>query len=1076
GTYYLQVYPFSAYTHGSYHLTNEFIPALLPNDAEPNNTAEEAIEFPMNSDTTGRINYVYNTVADNVDWYKITIPEEGTLKVISTSPDCGDYYIKLVDVNKESLLSRAEIYPLGDVDSVYKTNLQAGTYYLQVYPFSAYNHGSYHLTNEFIPALLPNDSEPNNTAEEANLIVPDTSLTGRLNYILNGVADTDDWYKFTIKQPGGIKIVSSSPDNGDYFISILDTDSNTVFQTVNVYPLGKIGTIYRWGLQAGATYFIHIYRYTSNFGSYYLDVEFQPMPISSFEAVQSLSTVLFTNTSKYATSYLWDFGDGSTSNQVNPSHTYTTAGAFEVTLTATNPNGDVEYSQFVEFRGIQKVEGKHGGNTGSSTVTVYAGGLKPECIPILRKGGVDLTGENIIYPNTGQVQAVFDLRGAELGVYDVVVKNPGEPEMVLSNAYTVEVGNDPEMYVELVGRNRALLNRWSTYTVEFGNKGNSDAYYQILWLAVPDSVEFKNLKFDLDLYNDPEVESFLADCPPYWELDTLDNAPFNGRLYGIPLNKVPADSKYSIEFKIKAFENFQISTFTTNPWFEVDGVGGLKSYKESEDIATMSYNECVAWAIATLIRDKAVGALTGLIPGADCFYNSVKSISEVTLSYQEGKLTVPSLAWNLSQVVWSCLKDVGKNIPWVKAMEVSKIMIDITIDIVNSYSADQECQKFKKKDSKDKNVAAVTSLDPNEIVGPAGFEDENYISSPETSYKIYFENKNTASANALEVWVIDTIDINKFDMSTFKFDNIWIAGNNYEVIEDSASFGLNVDLRPQINTIVRVNGTVNRESGIVQWHFLSLDPSTMDITEDPDAGFLPPNNTSPEGEGFVGYSITLNETVVHNNTISAQAKITFDFNEPIYTNIYSNTIDREAPVSNVYEIKATEIENVNEIFWQGSDDKSGIDYFNIYKSEDGGEFILWNSANENLSDTLRMDKNKSYRFFSQAVDKLGNVEPYKGYSELTVGINDIKQNVYGLSIYPNPLGEESILKYSIRKPGNISIYINNMSGQILKIIPAKYHASGIYEIPLVSSEFAEGIYTISVKGDSGISVSKFVVN
>ncbi len=1074
GTYYVQVYP-SSTNHGSYHLKNEFTPALLPNDNEPNNTAAEAIEFPTNSNTTGRLNYVLDNVADNADWYKITIPEEGTLKIISTSPDDGDYYLELLDVDTMRVLISTNVYPLGVVGSVFKTNLQAGTYYVQVYPFST-NHGSYHLNNEFTPALLPNDNEQNNTAAEANLIVPDTALTGRLNYILDNVGDTDDWYKFTVTQPGGIKIVSNSPDNGDYYIALLDTDSNTVLQSANVYPLGTIRTIYGWGLQVGATYFIHVSKYSSNVGSYYLDVEFQPAPISSFEAVQSSSTVLFTNTSEYATSYYWDFGDGTSSNQVNPSHTYTSPGAFEITLTATNPNGDVEYSEFVEFRGIQKVEGKYGGNTGNSTVTVYAGGLKPGSIPILRKGGVEIVGTNMVYPNTGQIQAVFDLRDVELGAYDVVIKNPGETEMVLSNAYTVEVGNDPKMYVELVGRNRALLNRWSTYTVEIGNKGNTDAYYQILWLAVPDSIKFKNLEFDLGLYNNPEVESYLADCPPYWELDTLDNAPFNGRLYGIPINKVPADSKISIEFKVKAVVDFQISVFTTNPWFEVDAVGGTKSYSESLDIATMSYNKCVAWAIATMIRDKLAGKLTGLIPGADCFYGSVKTLSEVTLSYNEGKLTVTSLAWNLTQVVWGCAKDVGKNIPWIKALKISKTMIDVTIDIVNSYSADQECQKFKKKDSKDKDVAAVTSLDPNEIVGPSGFGDANYISSSETSYKIYFENKNTASANAIEVWVLDTIDIEKFDIATFKFDNIWIAGNNYNVVEDSASFGLDIDLRPQINTIVRVNGTVDRETGIVLWHFLSLDPATMDITEDPDAGFLPPNSTSPEGEGFVSYSIGLKETVVHNTTISAQAKIVFDFNEPIYTNIYSNTIDRESPVSIIHKIEATNTENVYEIFWQGEDDKSGIDYFNIYMSIGGGDYKLWNSANENLSDTLRMDGSKSYKFFSQSVDKLGNVEPYKGYAEETVDINELKQNVYALSIFPNPVVDISVLKYSIRESGNVSISINNMAGQVIKTVPAKYHTSGVYEMQLVSSEFVEGIYMILVKGNSGTSVSKFVVN
>jgi subtilisin family serine protease len=52
-------------------------------------------------------------------------------------------------------------------------------------------------------------------------------------------------------------------------------------------------------------------------------------------------TVNFTNTSFGAiTNYLWDFGDGSSQNHdLNPTHTFTNAGTFTVTLTAINVNG-----------------------------------------------------------------------------------------------------------------------------------------------------------------------------------------------------------------------------------------------------------------------------------------------------------------------------------------------------------------------------------------------------------------------------------------------------------------------------------------------------------------------------------------------------------------------------------------------------------------------------------------------------------------------------------------------------------------------------------------------------------------
>ena len=67
-------------------------------------------------------------------------------------------------------------------------------------------------------------------------------------------------------------------------------------------------------------------------------------PIANFTAIPTTLTVggsvQFTDQStNIPTSWLWNFGDGATSTSQNPSHTYSTVGVYNVSLTATNGTG-----------------------------------------------------------------------------------------------------------------------------------------------------------------------------------------------------------------------------------------------------------------------------------------------------------------------------------------------------------------------------------------------------------------------------------------------------------------------------------------------------------------------------------------------------------------------------------------------------------------------------------------------------------------------------------------------------------------------------------------------------------------
>jgi hypothetical protein len=73
-------------------------------------------------------------------------------------------------------------------------------------------------------------------------------------------------------------------------------------------------------------------------------------PVSGFSYfVNDALTVSFTNSSVGSESYLWNFGDGDTSTQINPIHEYASAGIYNVTLIACKCNLADTLLQIIEL-------------------------------------------------------------------------------------------------------------------------------------------------------------------------------------------------------------------------------------------------------------------------------------------------------------------------------------------------------------------------------------------------------------------------------------------------------------------------------------------------------------------------------------------------------------------------------------------------------------------------------------------------------------------------------------------------------------------------------------------------------
>jgi YD repeat-containing protein len=275
------------------------------------------------------------------------------------------------------------------------------------------------------------------------------------------------------------------------------------------------------------------------------------------------------------------------------------------------------------------------------------------------------------------------------------------------------------------------------------------------------------------------------------------------------------------------------------------------------------------------------------------------------------------------------------------------------------------------------STGVVRSFDPNEVIGPAGFGDQRWIPPEDVlPYTILFENKATASAPALDVFVTNSLDPD-LDWSTVELVSAGFGSVSIPIPAGRQSYTTNVTTLNPDSTPLRVvfSADLNRETGIFSWAFRSIDPATGLEPEDPFAGFLPPNDSAPRGEGFVSYRVRPRAGLATGTKIENGASIVFDTNEPIVTNTFLNTIDRGAPTSTVAALPV-KLPAQFDVRWSGSDDAdgSGVAFFDVFVSDNGGPFQLWLNQATVTSDKFVGQDKHTYRFYSVATDNVGHVE------------------------------------------------------------------------------------------------------
>jgi subtilase family serine protease/5-hydroxyisourate hydrolase-like protein (transthyretin family) len=272
------------------------------------------------------------------------------------------------------------------------------------------------------------------------------------------------------------------------------------------------------------------------------------------------------------------------------------------------------------------------------------------------------------------------------------------------------------------------------------------------------------------------------------------------------------------------------------------------------------------------------------------------------------------------------------------------------------------------------NPPTGNGKDPNDILGPVGFGDEQWISADRPlQYTIRFENVADATAPAQTVVIEQQLD-GDLDFRTFRINSISIGNTRVDLPGTQPFFSGRIDLRETRGLFVDVTASVNVSTGKVRWQFDSVDPETGDRPLDANAGFLPPNEDGL-GQGFVTYSIRAKNDVQTGDRIDAIATIVFDIELPIDTPAIFNTLDVEDPTSQVLALPSA-VGPEFLVQWEGNDPGAGsaLASFDIYVSKNGNAFFLWLEDTSLREALYRGDVGATYAFYSVARDNAGNVE------------------------------------------------------------------------------------------------------
>jgi hypothetical protein len=775
-------------------------------------------------------------------------------------------------------------------------------------------------------------------------------------------------------------------------------------------------------------------------------------------------------------------------------------GKHRLNLRFQDNKGAWGYAEIQEFTiAIPKVDAispASGGNIGKVTVNILGASFdEGTVVKLTGNGQPDLVVPDsmIAIINGEQIRATLDLKGKAEGLYNVVVTLANGTVLTLPNSFTVMKGIEAAPWVEVLGFDVIRRGQWQTYTITYGNKGNMDAKGVPLNIIIGLDTRAE-VKFDFELL---KPSSYGEDFPfdsisVFFNTDNLFGERYVAKVYPLFISNIPGNSVNTMTIQIKTNNDIELLAYTDAPYFNEQtlkvvhpdapfygeiarpwfGDQGSKRRAPESDFNTNAKG-CLS-AVLDIVVDEAVEKLLPkLAPGVSCFISGYELTGEIIDWKQgNGEATRTSALWKLGSAFQNCAMDL---LPAGKLWTLGTIVFKGIMQAKEAESCTNFAhQSFGPLRRQIKKIRAVNSFDPNDKLGSAGIGPKNFVfGDAPFRYLIRFENKASATAAAQTVRIVDTLDITRFDLSTLELGYFNFADRYVHIPPGRRNYTGYVDLRPEQDLIVKIEGKLDESTGVLTWLYTSLDPATRMPTQNPLAGFLPPNKIAPEGDGGVFYTIRPKDNLITNDDIRNKAYIYFDNNDVIPTPTWSNSIDKLPPASKVKDLAQQQSNTTFKVDWSGTDAGSGIDRYSIYVAVNDQPYKLWlrNVTETSAMFIGRMDS--TYHFYSIAKDSTGIAElpPVVAdastiVSKITGIEDDIEKQVI---VFPNPAHHTLMVEL----PGTLrksKLSLINVHGREVLNLEAKDTSTSISV-----NHLAKGMYLLRIANENFVTTKKVLL-